>query len=269
MKCEDFETNVSDLGRAQIVPASVRAQALAHCDECEACARRLEEENALSYKLRALASEINAVSIPALRSDLLAALSNRQPVTILPANRIAWSHRKTIAGALAVAAMILIVVTVTIIRSRSTTPAAINHAQIPADNNQIARAPDQITKSLPLLPPTNASSAERKNIHRRANRSALPSQHVAKIDNKNPATTESPAVITSNSDTEITTDFMPVGYASASTLQDGGQLVRVELPRSALVAFGLPMNMNRSDEKVKADVFFGMDGTAHAIRFVQ
>jgi hypothetical protein len=29
------------------------------------------------------------------------------------------------------------------------------------------------------------------------------------------------------------------------------------------------MNFNRYDEKVKADVFFGMDGMARAIRFVQ
>ena len=69
--------------------------------------------------------------------------------------------------------------------------------------------------------------------------------------------------------TEITTEFMPIGYATETTMQDGGQLVRVELPRSALLAFGLPMNVNRYDERVKADVFFGADGMARAIRFVQ
>ena len=45
--------------------------------------------------------------------------------------------------------------------------------------------------------------------------------------------------------------------------------MRVRLPCSALVAFGLPMNVNRYDETVKADVFFGSDGMARAIRFVQ
>jgi hypothetical protein len=52
-------------------------------------------------------------------------------------------------------------------------------------------------------------------------------------------------------------------------LQDGGHIVRVELPRSALVRFGLPVNMDRMNEKVKADVWLGVDGLAHAIRFVQ
>lgn len=68
---------------------------------------------------------------------------------------------------------------------------------------------------------------------------------------------------------EIATDFMPLGYLSPATLQDGGQIVRVELPRSALVNFGLPVNMDRGHEKVKADVLLGVDGLAHAIRFVQ
>ena len=52
-------------------------------------------------------------------------------------------------------------------------------------------------------------------------------------------------------------------------LQDGGQIVRVELPRSTLATFGLPVNMDRYHERVKADVLFGADGQARAIRFVQ
>jgi hypothetical protein len=56
---------------------------------------------------------------------------------------------------------------------------------------------------------------------------------------------------------------------TAANLQDGGQIIRVELPRSALTKFGLPVNMDRYNEKVKADVLFGVDGMAHAIRFVQ
>lgn len=68
---------------------------------------------------------------------------------------------------------------------------------------------------------------------------------------------------------EIATDFMPLGYLNAATLQDGGQIVRVELPRSALVNFGLPVNMDRYHERVKADVLLGVDGMAHAIRFVR
>jgi hypothetical protein len=68
---------------------------------------------------------------------------------------------------------------------------------------------------------------------------------------------------------EIATDFIPLRYMSPASLQDGGQIVRVELPRSALANFGLPVNMDRYNERVKADVLVGVDGLAHAIRFVQ
>ncbi|HEX2270207.1 MAG TPA: hypothetical protein VHH35_11755 [Pyrinomonadaceae bacterium] len=68
---------------------------------------------------------------------------------------------------------------------------------------------------------------------------------------------------------EIATDFMPLGYLNPATLQDGGQIVRVELPRSTLANFGLPVNMDRYNETVKADVLLGVDGQARAIRFVQ
>jgi len=68
---------------------------------------------------------------------------------------------------------------------------------------------------------------------------------------------------------EIATDFIPLSYMSAASLQEGGQIIRVQLPRSALANFGLPVNMDRYNEKVKADVLYGVDGMARAIRFVQ
>jgi hypothetical protein len=68
---------------------------------------------------------------------------------------------------------------------------------------------------------------------------------------------------------EVATDFMPLSYMNASTFQDGGQIVRVELPRSRLASFGIPVNMDRYNERVKADILLGVDGMARAIRFVQ
>ena len=49
---------------------------------------------------------------------------------------------------------------------------------------------------------------------------------------------------------------------------EGGQVLRVELPRSALLSFGLPMNPDRAGERVKADVLISSDGLPRAIRFV-
>jgi len=68
---------------------------------------------------------------------------------------------------------------------------------------------------------------------------------------------------------EIATDFLPLTYGAAAKLEEGGRMVRVELPHSALATFGLPVNMDRANERVKADVLFGVDGLAHAIRFIR
>jgi hypothetical protein len=97
------------------------------------------------------------------------------------------------------------------------------------------------------------------------------SHDVTSVDQRSQAK----AVITHQLETSIesrkrsATEFMPVGYWNAAALQDGGQIVRVELPRTTLASFGLPVNMDRYNEKVKADVLLGVDGMAHAIRFVQ
>jgi hypothetical protein len=72
-----------------------------------------------------------------------------------------------------------------------------------------------------------------------------------------------------DSNTEIATEFIPLIHGEAMTPSDGGQIVRVEMPRSALVSFGLPMNMERGGGRVTADVVVGNDGLARAIRFVR
>lgn len=50
---------------------------------------------------------------------------------------------------------------------------------------------------------------------------------------------------------------------------ESGQLIRVQIPRSALVSFGLPVNVERADAPVTADLLLGEDGLARAIRFVR
>jgi hypothetical protein len=55
---------------------------------------------------------------------------------------------------------------------------------------------------------------------------------------------------------------------NADTPFEYGAVIRVELPRSALVKVGLPVNEDRFPEPVKADVLIGQDGVARAVRFV-
>jgi hypothetical protein len=250
-----------------MMEASVRARALAHSDECEVCARRLEDESALSFGLRALAQEMNAETVPAHSNELLTAFRNNLRSS-QPALSAARAHRRWRYLAVAVAAMILVVVTVAAMRLRATSPQApsivkgpLNPTRVLPEETPVAPTPDLVAGSKP-------APAGNRRVSRKRNQLAQGSQSAAR-PNKDVATTETVTSDSENPTTEVTTEFMPVGYASQTSMEEGGQLVRVQLPRSALIAFGLPMNVNRYDEKVKADVFFGADGMARAIRFVQ
>jgi hypothetical protein len=69
--------------------------------------------------------------------------------------------------------------------------------------------------------------------------------------------------------TEMATEFLPVAQDDGWTPLEGGRLVRVKLPRSALGLFGLPVDEERSPERVQADVMLSNDGLLRAIRFVK
>jgi hypothetical protein len=68
---------------------------------------------------------------------------------------------------------------------------------------------------------------------------------------------------------EVSTEFLPVAQGDGWTPLDGGRLVRVGLPRSAMSAFGLPVDQARTPERVQADVMLSDDGLLRAIRFVK
>lgn len=68
---------------------------------------------------------------------------------------------------------------------------------------------------------------------------------------------------------EVATEFLPLTFVDDSRAQESGHVVRVKVPRSALIAFGVPMNMERAGELITADLVVGDDGLARAIRFVQ
>jgi hypothetical protein len=68
---------------------------------------------------------------------------------------------------------------------------------------------------------------------------------------------------------EIATEFLPVAADDGWTPLDGGRLMRVKLPRSALGVVGLPVDEERAPERVQADVVLSNDGLLRAIRFVR
>jgi len=67
----------------------------------------------------------------------------------------------------------------------------------------------------------------------------------------------------------ITRRFYELAYAPPELLANS-RMMRVRVPRAALLSFGLPLSAYRAqDEKVAADVIYTEDGIARAIRFVE
>lgn len=68
---------------------------------------------------------------------------------------------------------------------------------------------------------------------------------------------------------EAATDFIVVTHPATWPDAETRQLLRVQMPRMAAAALGVPVNAERAEEMIRADVVVGQDGVVRAIRFVQ
>ena len=253
MNCQKFESIVSELARGQMMAAELRGEALAHVDACEDCAMRLRNEEMLTRGLLSLAVQMESLEAPAnIEANLLLAFRARQsvaPVPAAPRSHITY-------WAAAVAAMLLIAISVFVFRWTNRpveNPRQANSQEEPQRKPEVVESPaPQFANNGPVPDEDVLPAYPKPRRNRSFNPRRIPNTQVA-----------------NHVTNEIATDFIPLSYMSTAGLQDGGQIVRVQLPRSALANFGFPVNMDRYNEKVKADVLFGVDGTARAIRFVQ
>jgi hypothetical protein len=63
-------------------------------------------------------------------------------------------------------------------------------------------------------------------------------------------------------------DFIPLPNTPGLGPNDEVNLVRIEIPRSAMVALGFAVSAEQALERVEADVVLGPDGQARAVRFL-
>jgi hypothetical protein len=273
MNCNDFEMKVTDLARGQMMAAEVRASAVAHAAACRRCAARLDDEQRLTAGLRALATASGDQPSPARgEAQLLAAFraAHLQPAAKQARHWPAW------AAAAAILIALLAVAAIRFVEGRRPQPVAGQPSQQESAPSQQAQPPQNRPVARPehaFVEPHHAQRAPRRDA------SHATSQMAHKLDgDSRPAVTPPAATQPANADTaadadeqasEIATAFIPLAGERGLAMADSLQLVRVELPRSALVSFGLPMDVERAAERVKADVLVGNDGVARAIRFVR
>jgi hypothetical protein len=250
MNCHDFEAVAGELAGERLMDATQRENAHAHAASCTGCALRLADEQALTAGFRVVAEMTDDETPARVEAALLAAF--RQNAASPAIGKVRIARPRWVYAAASVAAIALIVTLIALVASRTKLE---------------ERVPQRAINPSPAVPdeprPTVPSQQAAVTVVVRQQRPAERARHKSRtrlqpaIPNPTPGTTE------------IATDFIPLMNRETLAQMDGGQVMRVELPRSALMSFGLPMDMERASERIKADVLVGNDGMARAIRFVR
>ena len=196
---------------------SENREASSHLEECPACAKAWDREQALLLGLRIVQSDLRAIEAPPRLEDRLTAafrgyagLGAPAPAMGPPAPWLQVVTWLASAAALAVMAVLL----------------------VPGSE------PKPVRKAAP-----NA-------------------MHFAAAPN-GPQVPAAPQ-------TEIAEeDFIPLPDAAGVDAGEEMNLVRLEFPRSAMVALGFEVSDENSSEPVAADVIIGPDGVARALRFLE
>ena len=251
MKCRDFELIVPDLARNRSDELP-RERALAHAEGCDRCATRLVHEQALSYGVRAVIADIaNAEPSPRIETALLAAFNAHfaQRVSATSSSTL-LGRRPRISFRLAfVFAVLLILISIPSMfwffsRSLNRVPEVISQNPSAGSIPLLSTDPGAGVKA-PLGPGTSRRQKSKRPLV---------------VNHRNLTETKAP---------EEVTEFLPLADGEDLTSLDAAQVVRVELPVSALMDLGLRVGPEISPGQVKADILLGHDGSARAIRFVR
>jgi hypothetical protein len=262
MNCQDRELMMEELARERLLEAATCDALLAHIAACACCAARLADERGLTAGLRALAASVETKQAPPrLETALRAAFREQfnqasQPASAAPApwtparrNARRWTRWVAMAAAAA-----LVVIALSALRWGWSSGDNVERTGLPSS----APVPAQVPNN--PAPPLTVPDEPKPELVRQSERQPVP-KGLRPAARRGPAEGEA-------GDLEIVTGFFPLTYAGDLAALESGHVLRIEMPRSALVSFGLPMNMERAQETVKADVVVGTDGLARAIRFV-
>ena len=276
MNCPDFEKMIVDLARDRIMDASARESGLAHAQDCARCAARLADERVLTGGLRSLAMSAQALEAPArVEAALLAAFRERDKVALLkpavhPAPSVVRTHWRWATGIAAAMALLFVAFAATRIQQPSPQQLLLARAPQPLKINTAVPVPPQPSSNPAPVEFASAQGAQSQFASVRTSGRRLNNlEGLNGAGNSRRSLQPVNALASNSTASDIATDFIPLTYGASLDGMDGGHVVRVELPRTALAQFGLPVNVERSAEPVKADVLMGDDGLARAIRFVR
>ncbi len=232
MDCAEFQEVLHELDRPGSESEALCERALAHAEGCSHCAALLIEVESLDFSLRQAATESAELQAPA-RLETLLLQEFRREKAATASRGVRWQL-----AAFAIAAAVLLALGISLHRQHLVTPGSVNSAQ--SSSQGVAQTPD--------------NSATLKTA------AALPD------NNSQQGVSNAPAAVAD--DNEYATAYMPLPYAYDPSGLEGAAVVRVVLPRAALVSYGLPVEGMGVRDEVTADMVVSQDGTPQAIRLV-
>jgi len=249
MNCQDFETTILSMARAQLLEVSARRQTLAHIAQCPACADRLAEQQELTAAVRVTAKSLRDEGASAhVEQSLRAAFrkqANAAPAPgFAPTRARHWPKRAMVA----VAAILLLFALAGAIRHWSLADRRQKTAEVRPPPQTPLPAGDQ--KS-PLPAPDQPEPETVRHFAAQRRRDRHPVQR--SVENGG----------------EVTTDFFALADESELVPLESGQVLRIKLPGSTLISMGFPITAENASQNVLADLLVGQDGQARAIRFVR
>ncbi|HEY6402818.1 MAG TPA: hypothetical protein VI479_15480 [Blastocatellia bacterium] len=268
MNCPDFEPIIIEIARERLMDAAARDRGLEHVRICGSCATLLGEERALSRDLRALSAEGAADEIPERIETALLAAFRQRAAAPAPAPIAAARNSRRI---LAVAALALLsfgfVLAAWIATSANRESPA--HSQPGAGAASIPATPPMPERSNRPSPPPQMVAERQPDKPITTSTSEKPRKRSAKTRaGRRPTGAIAGDIAGEGAPDEIVTQFFPVMQGGELIPLEGGRIVRVRMPRSNLIPFGIPFNQERANETIKADVLLSHDGLARAIRLV-
>jgi len=242
MNCHEFERTIIDRGCDHLIDPLAQARALEHAESCTQCAIRLKREQRMTAAIVAFAKEDAAINAPErINLTLRRAFNEQLAAAASPPPVLHRSARRRLLWGMAAAVMLLLSVVSAAIWLRV--------PDVIVDNTQ---------QDLPVYRKPSLSIVSADGLGSKKNQSSTVARQSGRIRGRRslPVNTKEPA------------GFLPLTYVARSGPTEFVQTVRVVVSRSTLLTMGLPVNVDRGDKLIKADIIIGEDGVARAVRIL-
>jgi hypothetical protein len=274
MTCQEFEAALVEVACDRPLEAAARGRALKHTAQCAPCARRLADQRALTARILEFSMATENLRAPAdIRERLRATVAELRPAQTAPNQRLIpvpvtlihsgrrmnWVRR----GLAAVATILALFMSTAVWRRYSMAPVqtALMGSQLASTKSlvQTEQPGGPIKSGAPVgqIDQAIGRPAQRDKSNLRTRRGLKKAQNGQGGQNGREAGQD-----------EVASEFVPLTPAMDEKAIENGLIVRLEVPRSKLIAMGLPLHLE-GQENINTEVVMGENGVAYAIRVVR